>query len=114
MGEKIRIISGAIEMTATLNDSDTSEKLLEILPVDCTAQRWGDEVYFSIPLDAPAEDPQAEVYSGTIAYWPPGTAFCIFFGQTPYSAVNVLGAVDGDENEFANVAAGDPIRIEKG
>jgi len=113
MGGKIRLTSGEVGLTATLNDSATAAKLLEILPVDSTAQRWGDEVYFSIPLEADEEDPQAEVPSGTIAYWPAGSAFCIFFGQTPYSGVNVLGEVDGDENAFDAVDAGDPIRIEK-
>ena len=113
MGGKIRISSGSVEMTATLNDSNTAAELLKILPVDSTAQRWGDEVYFSIPLEAAAEDAQAEVPSGTIAYWPEGQGFCIFFGQTPYSPVNVLGQTDGDASEFSKVGAGDPIRIEK-
>ena len=59
MGGKIRLTSGEVDLTATLNDSETAAKLLEILPVDSTAQRWGDEVYFSIPLEADEEDPQA-------------------------------------------------------
>ena len=113
MAGKIRIISGEVRMTATLNDSSTAAELSKVLPVDSTAQRWGDEVYFNVPLEVPAEDAQATVPSGTIAYWPDGPAFCIFFGQTPYSPVNVVGKVDGDENEFAKVGAGDPIRIEK-
>jgi hypothetical protein len=113
MGEKIRITAGDVEMSATLNDSQTARELLKILPVQSTAQRWGDEVYFSIPLKAPQETPQAKVPSGTIAYWPLDPSFCIFFGQTPYSSVNVLGRVDGDEHEFEAVVAGDPVRIEK-
>ena len=55
------------------------------------------------PLKAPEQDPHAEVASGAIAYWPPGHAFCIFFGQEPYSPVNVLGALDGDAKLFARV-----------
>ena len=78
-----------------------------------SAQRWGDEVYFSIPLTVPGENHQAKVPSGTIAYWPVDPSFCIFFGQTPYSPVNVLGRVDGDEHEFASVVAGDAVLIEK-
>jgi len=113
MGEKIKITSGSVEMTATLNDSKTSMELLKILPVESNAERWGEEVYFGIPLEMPAEDAQAEVPSGTIAYWPEGPAFCIFFGQTPYSPVNVLGQTDGEASEFGKVGSGDPIRIEK-
>jgi hypothetical protein len=113
MGEKIRITAGKVEMLATLNDSETAKKLLAVLPVKSTAQRWGDEVYFSIPLKAPGEKPQASVPSGAIAYWPVDPSFCIFFGQTPYSPVNVLGRVEGDEHEFQAVVAGDAVRIEK-
>ena len=112
MPEKIRIFCGDVSMTATLNESKTAAELLKTLPVDSNAERWGDEVYFTVPLKMPAEDPQAEVPSGTIAYWPPGSAFCIFFGQTPYSPVNVLGTVDGDAAAFAPVANGDAVRIE--
>jgi len=113
VGEKIRITAGDVEMLATLNDSQTAQKLLAVLPLESAAQRWGDEVYFSVPLKAPKENPQATVPSGTIAYWTVDPSFCIFFGQTPYSPVNVLGRVDGDEHEFEAVVAGDPVRIEK-
>ena len=113
MGEKIRIVSGEVSMTATLNGSETSAALVEVLPVKSAAQRWGDEVYFLVPVAMEAENAQAEVPPGTIAYWPEGPAFCIFFGQTPYSAVNVLGTVDGDASAFGAVADGDAICIEK-
>jgi len=111
---KLRIVAenANISMTATLNDSQTARKLLKILPVESRAQTWGEEVYFEIPLRMPEDDPHATVPSGTIAYWPPGHAFCIFFGQTPYSPVNVLGQLDGDPNLFAKVRSGDTIRLE--
>ena len=111
---KIRIVAekAGVTMTATLNDSDTAAKLLEALPTESQAQVWGDEIYFDIPVKTGEENGQATVPSGTIAYWPPGNAFCIFFGQTPYSPVNVLGTVDGDEKEFAKVGSGDTIKLE--
>jgi len=111
---QVRIVAekAGVTMTATLNDSATAAELLKILPTESQAQTWGDEVYFAIPLKTGEENPQATVPSGAIAYWPPGNAFCIFFGQTPYSPVNVLGAVDGDENEFAKVQSGETIKLE--
>jgi len=111
---RLRIVAdkAGVTMTATLNDSETAQKLLEILPVKSKAQTWGDEVYFIIPLEMPEQDPHAAVPSGAIAYWPPGHAFCIFFGQEPYSPVNLLGELDGDPNTFARVRSGDPIRLE--
>ena len=112
---RIRITAAraGVSMTAALNDSHTAAELLKVLPAESQARIWGDEVYLEIPLDLPEEDAQADVPSGTIAYWPPGTAFCIFFGQTPYSPVNVLGKVDGDETAFSAVQSGDTIRLER-
>ena len=110
---KIKIVTDKVEMTATLNDSESAKKFYQALPIEGSASRWGDEVYFDIGLAMPEEDPQAKVPSGTIAYWPTGSAFCIFFGQTPYSPVNVLGALDGDPQEFAQVASGERVRLEK-
>jgi hypothetical protein len=111
---KLRIVAeeANISMTATLNDSETAKKLFKLLPIESRAQTWGEEVYFETPLKAPEQDPHAEVSSGAIAYWPPGHAFCIFFGQEPYSPVNVLGALDGDAKLFARVKSGDKIRLE--
>ena len=49
---------------------------------------------------------------GDLGYWPPGKAWCIFFGQTPVSqpgkimpasAVNVIGKVLGDATQFKTV-----------
>ena len=100
-------------MTATLNESEMAKKLWEVLPCESKANRWGDEVYFEIPLACEPEDPQPEAPSGAIAYWPPGTAFCIFFGQTPYSPVNMLGQVDGDAGKFAKLKAGDAVKLER-
>ena len=108
---KITIQAGPVSMTATLGDSQTAGKLLAALPCESSAQRWGDEVYFSVPVEAPEEDPQATVPSGTLAYWPPGRALCVFFGQTPYSPVNVVGTLDGDAKAFGEVSAGDPVKV---
>ncbi len=58
---------------------------------------------------------------GEVAYWPAGSAFCIFFGPTPASSgetpiaaspVNVLGRVLDDATACRAVRSGDPIRIE--
>ena len=111
---KLRIVAedAGISMTATLNDSETAKKLVKALPTESHAQIWGEEVYFEVPLKMPEENAHAEVPSGTIAYWSPGHAFCIFFGQEPYSPVNVLGTLEGDAKLFARVRSGDKMRLE--
>jgi hypothetical protein len=110
---RIRIAIGGIVVTVRLNKSRTARLLAEALPIESRAQLWGDEVYFTTPVSAAEEDPQAEVPSGTVAYWPPGKALCLFFGQTPYSPVNVVGQLDGDPNALAQVTDGQMVRVQR-
>jgi uncharacterized protein len=111
---RIRIVceSAGFEVTAVLNDSATARSLLAALPIDAVAQRWGNEVYFTVPVHVGPEDPVERVAVGDIGYWPPGPAFCIFFGQQPVSAVNPLGSVEGDVTVFDGIDEGYPIRLE--
>jgi hypothetical protein len=70
--------------------------LQDAVPFESEARRWGDEVYIGTPLEAGEEDAQPEVPPGIVAYWPPGRALCLFFGQQPYSPVNIVGLLDGN------------------
>lgn len=111
---KLQIVAeeADITMTAELNDSETAKQLMRALPLEAHAQTWGEEIYFETPVKMAEDDAHTEVASGTIAYWPPGRSFCIFFGQQPFSPVNVLGKVAGDAKHFARVRSGDRIRLE--
>lgn len=111
---RIRIMCEAadVDMTAALNESQTARALLGALPVAGAARRWGGEVYFDVPVSVGLEDAVERVSAGDIAYWPPGAAFCVFFGQQPYSAVNPLGRVEGDAGAFERVGDGDVVRLE--
>ena len=108
---RIRITLGRLVVTATLNDSETARLLREAIPFEAKAQLWGDEVYFSTPLETGEENPQADVPSGTVAYWPPGKALCLFFGQKPYSPVNVVGQIEGDPRVLASVPDGQTVQV---
>ncbi len=121
MPTMIRIAAGDVEVKAELNDSDTAQKIAAALPIEAAANTWGDEIYFSIPVAAGEENPKAVVELGDLGYWPPGSAFCIFFGRTPASqgdeirpasAVNVIGRVEGDPTVFKAVRSGEMVRIE--
>ncbi|MCE5330046.1 hypothetical protein LLG07_06925 [bacterium] len=102
----IEIIFNEIVIEATLNESKTAKKLLKILPFKSEINLWGNEVYFEIPIEADLENGKELMDVGNIAFWPPGNAFCIFFGPTPVgdgtkpraaSAVTVIGKIT-DEN----------------
>ncbi len=109
---RIRASFGDVVVTAVLNESSTARQLWEALPVESEAKRWGDEVYFETSVQAGEEGAQAEVASGTVAYWPPGRALCFFFGQQPYSPVNVVGEIEGDPSVLSTVEDGQAVRVE--
>lgn len=122
MGQNICISAGTLRVSATLNDTDTARAIAESLPIRASVNTWGDEIYFGIPVDADLEDGRETVELGDLGYWPPGRAFCIFFGRTPASrgdeirpasAVTVIGRVEGDATVFKQVRSGDDITIER-
>ncbi|MSS70351.1 MAG: hypothetical protein EXS64_02565 [Candidatus Latescibacteria bacterium] len=123
MPRAIRITVGDAVLNAELNDSRTAQSVWEALPLACEFNTWGDEIYFSIPVEIGPEDAQATVQKGDLAYWPPGHAFCIFYGRTPASAgdeirpaspVNPLGRVLDEVTILKKaVAKAEQIKIEK-
>ena len=118
---QIEISAGDVIVTAVLNDSDTADELWASLPITARAQTWGDEIYFSIPVSVEeAADSQETVEMGAVAYWPPGSALCLFWGPTPTSApgeirpasaVNVMGLIDGDPTVLGGVADGTEVVV---
>jgi hypothetical protein len=120
---RIRITAGKVTAEALLSDSPTARKIWDALPIEGRGNTWGHEIYFGIPVDAkPEKDAREIVAVGELGYWPPGTAFCIFFGLTPASiddrpraasAVNIIGKVLGDATAFKAVASGTKVRLER-
>ena len=118
---KILISTREVSMPAELNNSPTARRIMETLPIEGSANTWGDEIYFEIPVIADLEpDARAEVEVGELGYWPVGHAFCIFFGPTPastdkrpraYSPVNIVGRVVGDATLFRAVRDGADVRM---
>ena len=118
----MRISAGAVSRVATLAGNQTARAIWDALPLEGRANRWGNEIYFAVPV-ALAEDQAQEVVSvGDIAYWPPGHAVCIFWGRTPASEgeepraaspVNVFGHVADQPTEFASVTTGAVVRLER-
>lgn len=110
---RIRIRIGSLSMEAELNDTPTAQHVAAALPIHTSFNTWGDEIYFAIPVQAESDESAQEVVdTGDLGYWPPGKAFCIFFGLTPMSqpgkimpasAVNVIGKVIGDATRFKDV-----------
>ena len=121
MPNNIVITAGSIRLEAQLNDTFTAQAISNILPITAAANTWGDEIYFSMPITLELEDGQEVVELGDLGYWPPGRAFCIFYGLTPASqgdeirpasAVTVIGKVRGDVTALKPTVGGEQVVIE--
>lgn len=122
MAKNISIKAGQIEIAAELNETETAQAIWDALPIKARGNRWGDEIYFSIPVTLGEENARAVVDVGDLAYWPSGNGFCIFFGPTPMSSgaepvpaspCNVFGKIIGDATILKLVPSGAEILIER-
>ncbi len=119
---KIRISWRKGQVAATLRETPTALKLLAALPCESTANTWGDEVYFRVPISSEREDDALQVVEpGTVGFWVEGQSLAIPFGPTPISVgdecrlaakVNILGQLEDDPKLLKSVKAGDSIKVE--
>jgi len=110
------------EVMAELDNSQTSQRIVECLPAKVTANLWGDEVYFCLLVECCQTNMKEVVEMGDIGYWPPGEAMCLFFGRTPASRgdeirpagkVHVFGKIIGDPKVLKHVHQDEEIILEK-
>jgi hypothetical protein len=123
VGNRIKITAGDVVVSVELGDSKTVQLLWEALPIQASGNLWGDEIYFGIGINADLDDDAEEtVELGTVGYWPPGDALCLFFGPTPMStgneirpasAVSILGMIEGDSTVLKAVSDGTVISVER-
>lgn len=122
MKKIIKIISKNFEFLVELNDSKTSQEIIKKLPIVSRSNRWGDEIYFQIPVYFELENGIEILDTGSVAYWPPGNAFCIFFGKTPASTkdkpqaaspVTVIGKIIDNKSlpDLKKISDGDIIEL---
>ena len=123
---KVKIVTKSVgeiqaEITEDVNP-ETAKAIIAALPIRGRANRWGDEIYFAIPVSAEAENPKEIVDLADVAYWSPGKAICFFFGPTPASMdmeirtaspVNVFAKVENNVKLLKLVKTGEKVRIER-
>jgi|Deesub1362A_J573_1020465.scaffolds.fasta_scaffold15672_1 hypothetical protein len=121
---KVKIIINGIEIRGELFDTPTAKKVYQSLPLESEVNRWGDEIYFYVPVEAELEeDAREEQEVGNICFWTAGKAIAIFFGSTPVSVsgepraiepVNLIGRITGDVSVLRKTKDGDRVRVERG
>jgi len=92
-------------ITLELDDALTPKTVaafLKSLPLTIKANVWGKELYTDpAPFSVGPENAHDVVDLFDVAFWPPGNAICLFYGNTPlsdsvikpYSSVNVIGKI---------------------
>jgi len=123
MPTEIIITLKGITIHAELLDTPCAKAIANVLPVEARPNEWGDEFYFTIPVEMPLDETATKkVKVGDIGYWPPGNALAIFFGPTPLSSgtdpvpaseVNLVGRITDDAALLRKAKGAVKIKIEK-
>lgn len=121
---KIVITMGFVRLEAELLATPTADAIYARLPFASTARTWGEEVYFSAPVEAEREAEAKDVVeAGELAFWVEGKAIAIGFGPTPISRgneirlaarTNIWAKAVGDVKALKAVRDGDPVKVEAG
>ena len=117
---QIKIEFENTSIDAVLNNSETADKIKKIFPLTNSVNIWGDEIYFSIGVNDGEIDSKEVVELGDLGYWPPGNAFCLFFGLTPASEgdkimpaspVNIIGKILSDLEILKSIKSGEKVSV---
>ncbi len=114
---------GPVTLEAELFSTPTADAIYEKLPFTSTASTWGEEVYFSTPVQVAKESSAKDVVeAGELAFWVEGDSIAIGFGPTPVSRgkeirlaarTNIWGRALTPVTQLKKVNDGDPIKVEK-
>lgn len=109
-------VLGKGKATAKLDgrNPETARRFYQNLPLEGKANLWLEEVYFIVPLELEYENQSPNADKGDLSYWPPGAAFCIFYGESqPASSVNHIGKLTSNLELFRSIESEDRIVVRK-
>ena len=112
---------GPISLVAELLDTPTAREILSQTPFTSKVNTWGDEVYFSTPVNVSLEANAKDIVeAGELAFWVEGNCIAIGFGPTPISQgneirlaakTNIWGRSLTDVKLLSKAKDGDPVSV---
>ena len=79
------------ELILNLRETPTANIIYDSLPFSSIVKKWGEEIYFEIPVNIELEyNARSVVEFGEIAFWNGGSAIAIGYGKTPISKENEI------------------------
>jgi uncharacterized protein len=117
MEKHIQIVFPELKETVLIKVDDsqspnTVKAILDNLPIEVNINKWGEELYTDKTLiRAQEENAKSEVNLLDVAFWPEGSALCLFYGPTPiskpdkiepYSPVNIVGHIVNEQGDIIN------------
>jgi len=119
---RLKMTIGKVGIRAELFETPTAAAIWKALPFDASAQTWGKEVYFTVPVKAALEKEAKDVVrAGELAFWVEGHAIAIGFGPTPasrgaeirlVSPTNIWGRALDDVIQLDSIRSGASVRVE--
>lgn len=120
MSSSFVIVSGGFEVPLELTEEPFRSELSRHVPLESRVSRWGDEIYFPVPVEVEATSLTRDVEAGDVAFWHEGQSLAVFFGPTPLSDgdkpvpaddVEPVGRVRTGLDQLSDFDAGQAIKI---
>ena len=109
----IRLVFGDTVMTAALDDSETSQAFIKMLPLTLTMNRYADREYYAALGELPENGAAIDDFeNGDVTYYTDGKSLAIFFGNADTSSQDGLirmGRITSDLSLFDTI--GDSVEV---
>ena len=92
--KQIKLIFKNKELILTLRNTKTANAIFKASPFKANIQKWGEEIFFNIPLKVDLEkEAKSVIEFGEVAFWTEGSAIAIGYGPTPISTKDEIKLV---------------------